>query len=215
MTKKTKWSYVHNSLTKVGKDKRMDKSERREHIIKAAREAFQSFGYKATTLEQIAKYANMGKGTFYLSFKTKEEVFNCIVDDELMQFSRFAEEAIRENGPSIELLHHYIVHVLAYQQQHTLFCKLAHEAEAFQTSEVIEGLERMERTALLQLKQLLQYLIDKQAIEPCNIELTAFIITELYTALVYKWGEKHVPLSNEDILVVFKQFLKPGLCYSE
>jgi AcrR family transcriptional regulator len=193
----------------------MDKRGRREQIIKAAREAFQSFGYKATTLDQIAKQANMGKGTFYLSFKTKEEVFTCIVDDELKQFSQFLEEAIHENGPTIELLHHYICRMLAYQQQHQLFCKLKLEAEAYQTHEVLEGLDRIEAAAFNQLKDLLQYLIDKQVIEPCDLELTAFIITELYGALVYKWAEKHVPFSVEDIFAVFKQFLKPGLCHSE
>ncbi|WP_179097514.1 TetR/AcrR family transcriptional regulator [Paenibacillus sp. FSL H7-0331] len=197
---------------RLGKDRYMDRSGRREQIIRAAREAFQNFGYKATTLDHIAKYANMGKGTFYLSFKTKEEVFTCIVDDELKQFARFAEEAINKYGLNIESLHHYICNLSGYQQQHPLFCKLKQEAEAFQTYEVKEGLTRIENTAFDQLKELIIKLMETGAMEPSDVEFTAFLITELYTALLFKWGEKHDPLSNEEILERFQQYLQPGLC---
>ncbi|SFK74765.1 transcriptional regulator, TetR family [Paenibacillus sp. 1_12] len=190
----------------------MDRSGRREQIIRAAREAFQSFGYKATTLDHIAKYANMGKGTFYLSFKTKEEVFTCIVDDELKQFARFAEESQHTYGTNVESLHHYICNVVNYQKQHPLFCKLKQEAEAFQTFEVKEGLIRIESTAFDQLQELIHNLMDNGSIEQCDVEFTAFLITELYTALLYKWGENHAPLSSEEILQIFKKFMQPGLC---
>ena len=54
--------------------------DRRGMIIEAATKSFSLFGYKATTMDQVAKLANVGKGTIYTFFKNKEELFNEIVD---------------------------------------------------------------------------------------------------------------------------------------
>lgn len=46
--------------------------DRKRQIIEAATKSFSLFGYKATTMEQIAKLANVGKGTIYTFLKTKK-----------------------------------------------------------------------------------------------------------------------------------------------
>ncbi len=48
---------------------------RRHEILEAARRIFARLGYAATNVEEIAKEAGMAKGTVYLYFKSKEEVF--------------------------------------------------------------------------------------------------------------------------------------------
>ena len=49
--------------------------DRRQEIIAAATKSFTLFGYKATTMDQVAKIANVGKGTIYTFFSNKEELF--------------------------------------------------------------------------------------------------------------------------------------------
>ncbi|MEH7109635.1 TetR/AcrR family transcriptional regulator, partial [Bacillus sp. JJ1764] len=39
--------------------------DRRRMIVEAATKSFSLFGYKATTMDQFAKLANVGKGTIY------------------------------------------------------------------------------------------------------------------------------------------------------
>ena len=39
--------------------------DRKRSIIEAATKSFSAFGYKATTMDQVAKLANVGKGTIY------------------------------------------------------------------------------------------------------------------------------------------------------
>ena len=53
--------------------------DRRQEILEAATKSFSLFGYKATTMEQIAKIANVGKGTIYTFFENKEVLFQEIV----------------------------------------------------------------------------------------------------------------------------------------
>jgi AcrR family transcriptional regulator len=49
--------------------------DRKKKILEVAAKSFSLFGYKATTMDQVARLANVGKGTIYLFFKNKEELF--------------------------------------------------------------------------------------------------------------------------------------------
>jgi len=55
----------------------------RETIKQAALELFQRYSYVKTSVSDIAAAAGIGKGTVYLSFKTKEEILFALLDDEI------------------------------------------------------------------------------------------------------------------------------------
>ena len=48
--------------------------ETRQAILDAARSRFMHYGYKKTTIDDIAQTAGVGKGTVYLYFDNKEEI---------------------------------------------------------------------------------------------------------------------------------------------
>src|SRR3982074_18757 len=56
---------------------------RHKEILEAARRIFASLGYATTSVKEIAKEAGMAKGTFYLYFKSKEEVFTAVLASDL------------------------------------------------------------------------------------------------------------------------------------
>ena len=51
------------------------KEQKRATIIRAAAEAFKDRRFDEVKLDEIAKRAGVGKGTLYLYFKNKEELF--------------------------------------------------------------------------------------------------------------------------------------------
>jgi AcrR family transcriptional regulator len=51
----------------------------RETLLSAATETFARFGYKKTSIDDIARRAGIGKGTVYLHFESKEELFGAVV----------------------------------------------------------------------------------------------------------------------------------------
>ncbi|WP_437581563.1 TetR/AcrR family transcriptional regulator [Sorangium sp. So ce887] len=78
--------------------------QRAERILDAAAELVLRWGYKRVTIDEVAKRANIGKGTVYLHWKTREALFLAVLArDALRMFDRFAE-AIREDPAEI-LLH--------------------------------------------------------------------------------------------------------------
>src|SRR5262245_19094480 len=51
------------------------RDERRASLIAAAQRVFAQKGYHAATVDDITRAANVGKGTFYLYFQEKREVY--------------------------------------------------------------------------------------------------------------------------------------------
>jgi len=49
-------------------------------ILQAAEKLFNQYGYKKVSIDEIVKNAHIAKGTFYLYFKNKEEVYTQIIE---------------------------------------------------------------------------------------------------------------------------------------
>ncbi|WP_437816832.1 TetR/AcrR family transcriptional regulator [Sorangium sp. So ce1078] len=73
--------------------KEEQKEERRRIIIDAAWQLFQETPYLEVTMAQVAERTRLAKGTLYLYFTTKEELFLAVVDQELAKW--FHEVDIR------------------------------------------------------------------------------------------------------------------------
>lgn len=72
------------------------KQERRQDILDEAWRLFQATGYQAITMSEVAERAGLAKGTLYLYFKTKEELFLAIQVQQLEHW--FAEIGGRLRG---------------------------------------------------------------------------------------------------------------------
>ncbi len=53
---------------------------RAEIIIEAADELFARYGFERTSIDDIARHANIGKGSIYLEFRTKEDILFRILE---------------------------------------------------------------------------------------------------------------------------------------
>src|SRR5258708_20058751 len=59
-----------------------DDSAKRRQIIEGARTIFRVLGFDAASMGEIAKAAGVSKGTLYVYFKDKDELFQSIVEKE-------------------------------------------------------------------------------------------------------------------------------------
>ncbi len=66
-------------------DRRAEETEdsaKRRQIIEGARTVFRALGFDAASMGEIAKAAGVSKGTLYVYFKDKDELFQAIVEKE-------------------------------------------------------------------------------------------------------------------------------------
>ena len=62
------------------------KEERRQAILAAGLELYQDTSYEAVNIVQVTQKAGVAKGTFYLYFKTKEELFLAMLAQEFEEW---------------------------------------------------------------------------------------------------------------------------------
>jgi AcrR family transcriptional regulator len=74
------------------------KDERRDSIIKVAREAFAEDGYAGTSMSSIAARLGGSKGTLYCYFKSKEELFIAVVEKKCEKILAMLNAAEIESG---------------------------------------------------------------------------------------------------------------------
>jgi AcrR family transcriptional regulator len=81
------------------------KDARPQELLAAALDLFVERGYASTRLEDVAKRAGVSKGTLYLYFTNKEELFKAVVRENIVPALGEAEDIISTfDGHSAELL---------------------------------------------------------------------------------------------------------------
>lgn len=84
--------------------RKREKESRRSAILKAARKLFFEKGFKTVTVESIAKKAELSKGSIYLYFNSKEEIYANILLDDIDKFNKRFSTIFRNGGSAVELL---------------------------------------------------------------------------------------------------------------
>ncbi|WP_017473605.1 TetR family transcriptional regulator [Amphibacillus jilinensis] len=185
--------------------------DRKKQIVDAATNSFSLFGYKATTIDQIAKIANVGKGTIYTFYKNKEELFHEIISSLIKEMKDGVEDILEEDLLFYEKADRALFKLLEFRTDHQLMIKLIQEEKELGTPTVKEVIQNIENMIIDYLKTIIQKGIEKGEIKPCNPELTAFVMLKLYIALIFDWDQLRKPLEKDEISDLFKLYLLNGL----
>lgn len=84
------------------------KDEVSEAIITAAGIIFHKYGFRKTTMDEIALAAHKGKSSIYYYFSSKEEVFQAVVEKEGITLRARLTDAVNANNDPREKLRAYI-----------------------------------------------------------------------------------------------------------
>lgn len=190
----------------------MDAKEiKKNEIAQAARELFTDYGYKAVSMEQIAQRANVAKGTLYLYFKDKEDLFIYLAEEFIKQFDNFIKEIEDKKLSLVDEIHEVIYNMLMYRKNHRFIYRVTKEAKEFRTQISCKVLDMLDNTVSVYLENRLNNAVEKGLIKPCNTTILSFVVIKVYTALAFEWEEKHEPLNEREIAESVGKFLKQGL----
>ena len=86
------------------------KEARPKELLASAIELFVERGFASTRLEDVARRAGVSKGTLYLYYANKEDLFKAVVRQIILPMIDDAETSVAEfDGHSAELLRHVIL----------------------------------------------------------------------------------------------------------
>lgn len=185
--------------------------ELRDRVLLAAKSSFAQFGYKGTTMEQVARIAGVGKGTIYTFFESKESLFQHILTDLIKSMRDVAEQSIIAGDPFFSNLERAMRKLVQFRKEHEVFVKLVQEVRQFGTSQVNDGLAQVEQAIVGYLRHHLDEGVKQGDVHACDTELVAFILLRTYTALVTDWEINHHPLSDDALMQMFHSVFASGL----
>jgi len=93
------------------KTKREEKKNlTRESIIDSASQLFSQNDYHEVMIEDVAKNANIAKGTVYNYFDSKEELYFSLIEQKMSALTNSLIEKIKGENNKVSSLHAFILH---------------------------------------------------------------------------------------------------------
>jgi AcrR family transcriptional regulator len=94
--------------------------EKKERILDAAEARFARFGFKKTSIDEVAADAGVGKGTVYLMCESKEDLFYQVVHRDIRAWCAAVAQLIDPRVPADELLTRCNFQAWQYLDDHPL-----------------------------------------------------------------------------------------------
>lgn len=99
-----------------------EKKNRKNAILKAARRLFFDNGFRPVTVESIAKKAELSKGSIYLYFKSKEEIYTHILLSDIDKFHEHFKDLLKNSTSASEAITKFaIIYVDLFLSDRELF----------------------------------------------------------------------------------------------
>ena len=84
--------------------RRRERENRKSLILRAARRLFFEKGFKHVTVDSIAKKAELSKGSIYLYYNSKEEIYTQILLNDIDKFHERFADVLKNPGNAAEAL---------------------------------------------------------------------------------------------------------------
>ncbi len=125
--------------------KEKEKEQRRKLIADAAQELFFSKKYEEITIEEIAKKSQLAKGTLYLYFRSKEELYSAVTLRGAHIMSAMFKDAADRNQIGLEKAFAIGEAYYEFYKRHPQYFRMLIEVENFPcpSSEDVNGAELM------------------------------------------------------------------------
>ena len=152
------------------------KKGRKEEILDAAANLFSEKSYHDVTMDQIANYVGVAKGTLYLYFNSKEKLYLEILEDTFGEIESILEKEIAKDDPAPEKLRKVLRLIFQFYFQHMDVLRILSRDETHLIREHYEFTEHWRHRRVKLYQKILEKGIKEGSFRPANTKLTAQII---------------------------------------
>jgi AcrR family transcriptional regulator len=163
----------------VSNRREREQQMRREAILDSSRKLFNDRGFELTTIDAIASSAELGKGTIYSYFSSKEEIYIAMLDRELSILKENMRKAVSDSNTAVEALENlystFLHHHKEYHLTETLFVQ-TDDQRFIRLGGLLSNL-RQRATEWVQLVGgVLKWGIERNELVDCDVEKMAKVI---------------------------------------
>jgi AcrR family transcriptional regulator len=173
---------------------------RKDSIVLAAQKLFSQFGPRKTSVDEIARLAQVSKGTIYNYFKNKDEIHSAVVERELTTLMEQIKETVAKENDSAGKVRAYLLAKLSRMRELVNFYHVTRE-DALQYWPLIKGMKekylKAERSILVDI---LTEGNDRGELVVSEPELFAHIIAASTSGMEAPWLLSDLSLSLEEFV---------------
>ncbi len=176
----------------------INKEEFRRKVIITAGAIFSRYGYKKTTMDEIAKALKKGKSSIYYYFESKEEIFEAVVLYEANILRNELTAAIKSVESPVEKMKNYVfVRMKSFEKLSNYYNAIFDKnLDHFNFIENIRSKYDREELAILRL--ILYHGVRKKIFNVKNSEYTALAVQTTLKGLEVPlfWQKKEVNIED-------------------
>lgn len=175
---------------------------RHNEVLHAARHIFGRLGYAAANVEDIAKEAGMAKGTVYLYFKSKEEVFAAVLALDLERLTRETIDGMSAAESFADRITVFLNLRLAYLRNNGDFMRVyvaEFGSRGSGSTVIFEVKQRYIQRGIEFMRQCLERAIARGEIRTVPVEAAAYAIYDIARGFVERHliGPTQLPLEED------------------
>jgi len=190
------------------KDKRqLRRLNQKDKILQAGEKLFAKKGFHLTTLEEIAKSANLAKGTIYLHFLNKVDLFISVIERKLNELLKKIKEEIKREKTPVERIKKAIRVHLAFLEQNKNFFRilqsLSGEYKREMEKELTERVIKKNAAYLGLIRNLIQEGIKEGQIKSLDAHKLSVMLVGIVHSLTINWitqGESYSLVGDSDLV---------------
>lgn len=165
--------------------KRIRRKSRKEEIIKAASNLFSQKSYHDVTMDQIAGEVGVAKGTIYLYFKSKENLYLGILEHTFETIESILEREIAKEDPAPQKLKKILRLIFQFYFQNMDVLRILTRDETRLIREHFEFTEHWRHRRIKLYRKVLEKGIKEGSFRSANTELMALIIFGLVGSVMF------------------------------
>ena len=170
-----------------------------DRILDAAFEKFRQYGFLKTTVDEVARHAQVGKGTIYFYFKNKEDILNALLDRELEKGYLEVAGSLMEEPAAIDKIRRLIKGIFDFFQGNEFMSKLIAMDPGLVLSLITDKNKKLQQLAITAIKTILEQGHDEGTLREVDYEKVAYILDSLIRSFHYLYYLKLDLFKTNDI----------------
>lgn len=187
-----------------------EKELRRKAILEAAEKLFAKEGYHTTIMDDVAEATDLSKGTLYLYFKNKNDLFFTILDERLDTHIRELKERLSKTRDLKEAIVELVTEQLTFFERHHYFFRLtiAEQCKIEKTpgSDLRQHFLQKQMTFLMMIEEALSGRMSAGKQYPFSARSLALCLMGATHAHMMNWlmagGEQDLKKSRDEIIQI-------------
>lgn len=160
-------------------------AETRKRVLMSAADCFERYGFRKTTVDDIARAAQVGKGTVYLHFTDKDGVLTAVME---ALSADLAAAAVAGTDPTRHTLSNLLLmlrNMIEFLRANPLLASITRDPVAFGAPSLGPLLAEQQQRGMAILEQVIRDGIARGDIVPVDVEVAVSVLVGAYQGFFF------------------------------